>query len=208
MYLSVLVCVAVISTGMTAPTTNKLTKKNKNALSSSQSSTSSTKVSLLAFQPARGCTIRKETSTRGTTTSYHLMGTVGRKATVLFSDRPARVAKNVATQTFVDNFDTTFVSSKPNTVISFTNKEDDPLIVVITEARSVTTNEEDGSLVLEYDIEQQGSQDEVSSIDQFVGLDHQHCSIFVDDFTTTSWSKNVQFTKYDDDGHDDDDDSN
>ena len=205
MYLSVLVCVAIISTAMTATTTNKRTKKEKNA--SSTSSTSSTAVSLLAFQPARGCTIRKETSTRGTT-SYHLVGTVGRKATVLFSDRPARVAKNVATQTFVNNFDTMFVSSKPNTVISFTNKEDDPLIVVITRASILQTNEEDGSLVLEYDIEQQGSQDEVSSIDQFVGLDHQHCSIFVDDFTTTSWSKNVQFTKYDDDGHDDDDDSN
>ena len=97
--------------------------------------------------------------------------------------RPSRpVAKNVATQTFVNNFDTTFVSSKPNTVISLANEEDDPLIVVITEARILRTNKEDGSLVLEYDIEQLGSQSNVSSVEEFVGLDHQHCSIFVDDF--------------------------
>ena len=179
MYLSVLVCVAVISTAMTAPT--KVTKKEKNASSSSSSSTA---LSLLAFQPARGCTIRKETtSTRGTNTSYHLVGTVGRKATVLFSDRPARVAKNVATEAFVDNFDATFVSSKPNTVVSFANEEDDPLIVVITEASIFRTNEEDKSLVLEYDIEQLGSQSNVSSIEEFVGLDRQDCSIFVDDFS-------------------------
>ena len=56
------------------------------------------------------------------------------------------------------------------------------MIVVITRVSILQTNKEDGSLVLEYDIEQQRSQDEVSSIDQFVGLDHQHCSIFVDDF--------------------------
>ena len=178
MYLSALVCVAVIRTVMTAPT--KVTKKEKNA--SSQSSSSSTALSMLAFQPARGCTIRKETSTRGTTTSYHLVGTVGRKATVLFSDRPAREAKNVFTRAFVDNFDAIFVSSKPNTVISLANEEDDPLIVVITGAKILRTNEEDGSLVLEYDIEQQGTQDEVSSIDQFVEYDRQHCSIFVDDY--------------------------
>ena len=171
MYLSVLVC--VISTVMTAPT--KVTKKEKNA--SSQSSTTS----LLAFQPAQECAIRKETT--GGTTSYYLVGTVGRKATVLFSDRPARVAKNVATEAFVDNFDATFVSSKPNTVVSFANEEDDPLIVVITEASIFRTNEEDKSLVLEYDIEQLGSQSNVSSIEEFVGLDRQDCSIFVDDFS-------------------------
>ena len=176
MYLSVLVCVAVISTAMTAPT--KVTKKEKNA--SSQSSSTSA-LSLLAFQPAQECAIRKETT--GGTTSYHLVGTVGRKATVLFSDRPTRVAKNVATETFVYNFDDTFVSSKPNTVVSFSNEEDDPLIVVITEASILRTNEEDRSLVLEYDIEQLGSQDEVSSIEEFVGLDRQDCSIFVDDFS-------------------------
>lgn len=176
MYLSVLVCVAVISTAMTAPT--KVTKKEKNASSSS----SSTVLSLLAFQPARGCTIRKETSTRGTTTSYHLVGTVDRKATVLFSDRPARVAKNVFTRAFVDNFDAIFVSSRPNTVISLANEGDDPLIVVITGASILRTDEEDGSLVIEYDIEQLGSQSEVSSIEEFVGYDRQDCSIFVDDF--------------------------
>ena len=179
MYLSVLVCGAVISTAMTATTTNKRTKKEKNA--SSTSSTSSTAVSLLAFQPARGCTIRKETSTRGTT-SYHLVGTVGRKATVLFSDRPARVAKNVFTRAFVENFDAMFVSSKPNTVLSLAQEENNPLIVVITAARITSTNEEDGSLVVEYAIEQRGSQSAVSSIEAFVGLDRQECSIFVDDF--------------------------
>ena len=179
MYLSVLVC--VISTVMTAPT--KVTKKEKNA-SSQSSSSSSTALSMLAFQPARGCTIRKETSTRGTTISYHLVGTVGRKATVLFSDRPARVAKNVATETFVDNFDAIFVSSKPNTVIALANEEEDPLIVVITEAKILRTNQEDGGLVLEYDIEQLGSQSNVSSIEEFVGLDRQDCSIFVDDFAS------------------------
>ena len=177
MYLSVLVCVAVISTAMTAPT--KVTKKEKNASSSSSSSTA---LSLLAFQPARGCTIRKETtSTRGTNTSYHLVGTVGRKATVLFSDCPARVAKTVFTRAFVDDFDAIFVSSKPNTVISLANKEDDPLIVVITGASILRTDAEDGSLVIEYDIEQRGSQSEVSSIEEFVGYDRQNCSFFVDD---------------------------
>ena len=177
MYVSVLVCVAVISTAMTAPT--KTTKKEKNASSQSSSTTAS---SLLAFQPAQECAIRKETT--GGTTSYHLVGTVGRKATVLFSDRPTRVAKNVATETFVYNFDDTFVSSKPNTVVSFSNEEDDPLIVVITEAKILRTNQEDGGLVLEYDIEQLGSQSNVSSIEEFVGLDRQDCSIFVDDFAS------------------------
>ena len=198
MYLSVLVC--VISTVMTAPT--KVTKKEKNA-SSQSSSSSSTALSMLAFQPARGCTIRKETSTRGTTISYHLVGTVGRKATVLFSDRPARVAKNVATETFVDNFDAIFVSSKPNTVISLANEEDDPLIVVITGAKILRTNEEDGSLVLEYDIEQQGTQDEVSSIDQFVEYDRQHCSIFVDDYPLSGATDDCSFDPSEEDDDDD-----
>ena len=114
---------------------------------------------------------------------------MGRKATVLFSDRPARVAKNVATQTFVDKFDDLFVMSKPNTVISFANEEDDPLIVVITEASILRTNEEDGSLVIEYDIEQLGLQSEVSSIEEFVGYDRQDCSIFVDDFGIVAFFK-------------------
>ena len=65
---------------------------------------------------------------------------------------------------------------------TFAQEEDDPLIVVITAASILQTDEEDGSLVLEYDIEQLGSHDEVSSIKEFVGLDRQHCSIFVDDF--------------------------
>ena len=56
--------------------------------------------------------------------------------------------------------------------------------MVITEASILRTNEEDKSLVLEYNIEQLGSQDEVSSIEEFVGLDHQDCSIFVDDFAS------------------------
>ena len=106
---------------------------------------------------------------------------MGRKATVLFSDRPARVAKNVFTRAFVDDFDAIFVSSKPNTVISLANKEDDPLIVVITGASILRTDAEDGSLVIEYDIEQLGSQSEVSSIEEFVGYDRQNCSFFVDD---------------------------
>jgi len=180
-YLSVLVFVAVISTARTA-TTIKMTKKEKNASSSSSSSPSTT-MSLLAFQSARGCAISKETTTNGTT-SYQLSGTVGEQETILLSDRPARMANKTSTQTFVKNFDAIFASSKPNTVISFAEEEDDPLIVVITGARIVTTNnnEEDGRLVLEYDIEQQGSQGGVSSIDQFVGYDRQHCSIFVDDF--------------------------
>ena len=56
--------------------------------------------------------------------------------------------------------------------------------MVITEASILRTNEEDKSLVLEYDIEQLGSQNEVSSIEEFVGLDRQDCSIFVDDFAS------------------------
>ena len=89
-----------------------------------------------------------------------------------------------------------FASSKPNTVISFAEKEDDPLIVVITEARIVTTNnnEEDERLVLEYDIEQLGTQDEVSSIDQFVGYDRQHCSIFVDDFAAPEYAPATDYS--------------
>ena len=139
-------------------------------------------MSLLAFQPARECAIRKETSARGLTTRYHFLGTVGLKATIFFSDRPARVAKNVFTRAFVENFDAMFVSSKPNTVLSLAQEENDPLIVVITAARITSTNEEDGSLVVEYAIEQRGSQRAVSSIEEFVGLDRQECSIFVDDF--------------------------
>ena len=114
---------------------------------------------------------------------------VGGNETILFSDRPTRMAKKTSTQAFVKNFDAMFVSSKPNTVISFANEEDDPLIVVITKASILRTNEEDGSLVIEYDIEQLGSQSEVSSIEEFVGYDRQDCSIFVDDFGIVSFSK-------------------
>ena len=178
-YLSVLLFVTILGTARTATTTNRVTKKEKNASSSSSSSTT---VSLLAFQPARECAIRKETSARGLTTRYHFLGTVGLKATIFFSDRPARVAKNVFTRAFVENFDAMFVSSKPNTVLSLAQEENNPLIVVITAARITSTNEEDGSLVVEYAIEQRGSQSAVSSIEAFVGLDRQECSIFVDDF--------------------------
>ena len=66
------------------------------------------------------------------------------------------------------------------------------MIVVITEASILRTNEEDGSLVIEYDIEQLGSQSEVSSIEEFVGLDHQHCSIFVDDFENESIQSEIE----------------
>ena len=131
-----------------------------------------------------------------------MSGTVGGNETIVFSDRPVRMAKKTSTQSFVDNFDAMFVSSSPNAVISFAEEEDDPLIVVITEARSVTTNEEDGSLVLEYDIEQQGTQDEVSSIDQFVEYDRQHCSIFVDDYPLSGATDDCSF----DPSEEDDDD--
>ena len=114
---------------------------------------------------------------------------VGGNETILFSDRPTRMAKKTSTQAFVKNFDAMFVSSKPNTVISFANEEDDPLIVVITKASILRTNEEDGSLVIEYDIEQLGSQSEVSSIEEFVGYDSQDCSIFVDDIGIVSFFK-------------------
>ena len=54
---------------------------------------------------------------------------------------------------FVDNFAAMFVSPKPNTIISFAEEEDDPLMVVITGATRIvptTDTEVDGRLVVEY----------------------------------------------------------
>ena len=98
-YLSLLVCVVVISTVMTA-TMNKVTKKEKNA--SSSSSVSKT-LSLLALQPVRECAILQDTTTSGTT-SYRLVKTVGEQETVLFSNHPVQAATPTSTQPFVDNF--------------------------------------------------------------------------------------------------------
>ena len=100
--------------------------------------------------------------------------------TVLFSERPVRTARTIATQEFVDKFADIFVTSNPNAAVTFTsttasaNNNNGPLIVELSGPRM------EGSII-EYTMTQSESQGEVASMDQLLETSGS-CSISIDNF--------------------------
>ena len=122
--------------------------------------------------------------------SYTLRATIG-KDMVAFTERPQRLASNVATHKFVKSFEKLFASSQPNAAITFADNHG-PLIVVLSqpkiEKRTTTSllGEEEGDsttdFVIEYAMEQSESQSAVVSMEQFLDMSGS-CSIFIDSIT-------------------------
>ena len=131
----------------------------------------------LAVQgPAPEWTIARQPSTG----IYTLSARVGTE-TVLFSERPDRTARTIATQAFVKQFPDIFDTSNPNAAITFTSttatadNNNGPLIVELTGARVLG----DFGDFIEYTMTQSESQAAVAPIDQFLEISGS-CSIFID----------------------------
>ena len=73
-----------------------------------------------------------------------------------------RTASTIATQTFVERFPGNFVTSNPNSAITFSGDNGGPLIVVLSHPRMVSSS------IIEYTMTQSESQAKVASIDQFL----------------------------------------
>ena len=142
----------------------------------------------LFVQAGTTCTLAQH----ATTGVYTLRATIGQDM-VAFTERPDRLASNIATHKFVKSFGDLFASSKPNAAITFADN-DGPLIGVLSQPKIVKRpkknllEEEDksttGFIIVEYAMEQSESQGAVVSIEQFLDTSGS-CSIFID-------SSNVQ----------------
>ena len=130
----------------------------------------------LAEQGAPDCSITQQASTG----KYTLRATVGRE-TVLYSERPVRSARTMATQEFVEQFENLFVTFNPNAAIIFTgNKDASPLNLELSRPRMI------GSSIIEYTMTQSESKAEVASIDQFLATSGT-CLIFIDSILNDGW---------------------
>ena len=142
----------------------------------------------LFVQAGTTCTLAQH----ATTGVYTLRATIGQDMVAL-TERPDRLASNIATHKFVKSFGDLFASSKPNAAITFADN-DGPLIGVLSQPKIVKRpkknllEEEDksttGFIIVEYAMEQSESQGAVVSIEQFLDTSGS-CSIFID-------SSNVQ----------------
>ena len=120
--------------GTTASALVKPAKKTKN--SPQQQHKPPPKV--LAVQAGPDCSITQD----AVTGIYTLRAAIG-NATTLFSERPVRKARTMATPTFVEQFAGDFNTSQPNAAITFTaddrepeatgNNNNGPLIVVLSQ---------------------------------------------------------------------------
>ena len=139
----------------------------------------------LAVQGGPDCSITQQALTG----NYTLRATVGTE-TVLFSERPVRKARTIATQEFVDKFPDIFFTSNPNAAVTFTSTtasadNNRPLIVELTGARMIGD-------IIEYTMTQSPSQGEVASIDRFLETSGS-CSIFIDPFVSPNKNKYLSF---------------
>jgi len=171
----------------TAAIVVKSDKKTKNSPQQQHEPTPS----VLAVQAGPDCSITQDAGTG----IYVLRATIG-NATTLFSERPVRTARTMATPTFVERFEGYFNTSQPNAAITFTaedrepeatgnkNKNNNgPLIGVLSQPSLLITTRllEDRYTGIEYTLSQSESQAAVGSIQQFLDTSGS-CSIFIDPF--------------------------
>ena len=197
----------------------KSAKKTKNSQQNPESTPAPTPAPTptppgnLGVQTGRDCSIEIQAQGSG---NYTLRATVG-NVTVLFAERPVRMAGTVATSDFVARFDELFASSNPNAALTFTgddrkvrrnnilgefsepepdatgnnhNNNNGPLIVVLSQPRMVGSS----STIIEYNMTQSASQGEVASIDQFLGTSSASCSIFIDSTPWWNWLGDLEHT--------------
>ena len=163
--------------------------RHRRTLSSKKNPAAAAAIRELAVQVGPDCSITQQASTG----IYTLRAIIG-NATTLFSERPVRTARTMATPTFVERFEGYFNTSQPNAAITFTGNKDStttasaddnngPLIAVLSQASLIGTTSllEDRYTGIEYTLSQSESQAAVGSIQQFLDMSGS-CSIFIDDF--------------------------
>jgi len=162
----------------------------------------------LAVQVGPDCLITQQASTG----IYTLRAIIG-NATTLFSERPVRTARTMATPTFVEWFERYFNTSQPNAAITFTGNKDStttasaddnngPLIAVLSQASLIGTT----SLLFNYIVNSpaKGKLLQNSLEDRYTGIEYTlsqsesqaavgsiqqfldmsgSCSIFIDGFS-------------------------
>jgi len=166
----------------------KNSKKNKKSSNSSNSLSAKS----LGVQTGQNCRLERERAFPSPSPlewKYKLFLNKVSDTTV-FSERPTRVAKVLSTQIFVDNFDKLFLTSVPNTAVTFASKDVDdenltgPLIVLFKNPSTV----DDG---ISYDLDQSFEQAKVLSLNSFfnegsIEVDKTmtvflgSCSLFID----------------------------
>ena len=174
----------------------KLTKKKTKNKGRSSYKEQPPKDKYLAVQVGQSCTLRKDDDGGGGggagRNSIHLIVTTG-TTLVSFTERPVRSAVTLGTEAFVQNFSKTFSTSKPNTAVTFASDGDKQgtLITKFSKANIVQTIVEDNSVVIDYTIQQVGSQgdnDMLSLLDLFDNTDAASvtlvggCTLFIDSF--------------------------
>ena len=126
----------------------------------------------LVVQTGRDCSMAPQA-----TGSYTFTATLG-NATVLFSERPVRMAQTIPTPVFVEQFHNLFATSNPNAAVTFSGENVGPVIVVLSRPRLVGDDR-----IIEYTLTQSASQGAVVSIENFLDMSGSvSCSIFIDGF--------------------------
>ena len=137
----------------------------------------------LFVQAGTTCTLAQH----ATTGVYTLRATIGQD-TVALTERPDRIASNIATQKFVNSFEDLFSSSSPNVAITFTGDQkpssssaslDGPLIVILSRPSIIGGLNGSSMLDIEYTMKQSESQSTVATIEQFLDASGS-CSLFID----------------------------
>ena len=141
----------------------------------------------LFVQMADQCTFQTTASGNTILKSRHFHGD-----TVVFSDRPFTYEKEMATETFFDNFDDAFNDDnggKPNAAITLVQNGESQDVVVSVFVKAVVKRGDDpdgGKPTYVYKLEQSDDQASVKSLSDVMGgkdkVTYDHCSIFVDNY--------------------------
>ena len=142
--------------------------------------------SYLFVQMADECIFQTTDSGNTILKSRHFHGD-----TVMFSDRPFTYEKDIATESFFDNFDDAFNADnggKPNAAITLVQNDESKDVVVSVFVKAIVKHREDpDGPTYVFKLEQSDDQASAMSLSNIMGGKHKmtydHCSIFVDDWT-------------------------
>ena len=195
-----------IVNGNTPIASNNDSKENSRLLKKDKKTGKATKTrnkagSLLLVQTGRECSLRRGKSDKNSYDDgsiswvYSFVSTLINKETIVFSERPLRLAQQYSTEFIVKKFDTFFKSSNPNVVVTFVTDDDaqslEPLVAEFYNPSII-----DNGNGIQYDVKQYKSQVAGASLESFFedggneqsssSVTFRECSLFIDSVSKSS----------------------